>query len=89
MNKIKNNVLLVRIILLICLVFFFSFILHTRYRVPSDVSAEPDCNNPGFGDIDFCIARIEAEINALKPAQEYNKKELADLRVQISNLEKN
>ena len=51
------------------------------------VSSEPDCDNPGFGDIDFCISRIEQEINALRPAQEYNIKELADLRVQIKSLE--
>ena len=32
-------------------------------------SAEPDCDNPGVGDVDFCLARIEQEINALKPAR--------------------
>jgi peptidoglycan hydrolase-like amidase len=55
---------------------------------PALTIAEPDCDNPGFGDIDFCLQRIEEEINALKPANEYNKKELADLRTQISSLEK-
>lgn len=53
-----------------------------------NVLAEPDCNNPGIGDIDYCVAKIETEINALKPAHEYNKKELSDLRIQISSLEK-
>ena len=63
------------------------FSLFTIHRSLFTISAEPDCNNPGFGDIDYCISRIEQEISALKPAQEYNKKELADLRVQIKNLE--
>lgn len=51
------------------------------------VKAEPDCNNPGFGDLDHCIQKIQNEIDALKPAQEYNKNELASLRTQIKNLE--
>lgn len=54
----------------------------------SGVYAEPDCNNPSVGDVDFCVAKIESEINALKPAHEYNKKELADLKTQIASLEK-
>src|SRR3990170_6945378 len=51
-------------------------------------SAEPDCNNPGPGDIDYCLQKIQQEIDALTPAQEYNKQELADLRSQITNFEK-
>lgn len=51
------------------------------------IYAEPNCDSPSFGDIDYCIAKIEEEINALRPAQEYNKQELADLRVQIKSLE--
>ncbi len=61
------------------LLLFYSFTL---------TSAEPDCENPGRGDIDFCLQRIEQELNALKPAHEYNKKELSDLRNQITSLEK-
>ncbi len=50
--------------------------------------SEPNCDNPGFGDLDYCIQKIQTEIDALKPAHEYNKKELNDLRTQISGLEK-
>jgi peptidoglycan hydrolase CwlO-like protein len=76
-----------RVISFSLLVFLFLF-LNSKFQIPNSISAEPDCDNPGIGDVDFCIARIEQEINALKPAQEYNKKELADLRIQISSLEK-
>ncbi len=51
-------------------------------------SAEPDCNNPGPGDYDYCLQKIQQEIDALKPAHEYNKKELADLKVQLASLDK-
>ncbi len=51
------------------------------------IFAGPNCDSPGPGDIDFCMAKIESEINALKPAQEYNKKELSDLKAQIKSLE--
>src|SRR3989344_1698274 len=50
--------------------------------------AEPNCDSPGPGDFDFCIEKIQKEIDALKPAHEYNKKELEDLKIQVSNLEK-
>ena len=50
--------------------------------------AEPNCDSPGRGDIDYCLDKIQKEIDALKPAQEYNKKELSDLKGQIGNLEK-
>src|SRR3990167_7168257 len=63
-------------------------LLTTYYLQLTTISAEPNCDSPGPGDIDFCLTRIEQEINALKPAQEYNKKELSDLRTQIASLEK-
>lgn len=50
------------------------------------VFAEPDCENPGVGDIDTCLIKIKSEIDALQPAHEYNKKELADLRAQVDSL---
>ncbi|MBU0569714.1 hypothetical protein KKB40_02955, partial [Patescibacteria group bacterium] len=68
--------------------FVFIFSLFTIHYSPLTISAELNCDSPGPGDIDVCLARIESEINALKPAQEYNKKELADLRNQIASLEK-
>jgi len=49
--------------------------------------AEPNCDNPSTGDLDYCIQKLQQEINALAPAHEQNKKELASLRSQISNLE--
>lgn len=50
------------------------------------ITAEPDCDNPGFGDLDYCIQKIQNEVEALKPAHEYNKKELSDLKNQITSL---
>ena len=68
---------------------FIILFLSTIYHLLSTTAfAEPNCDSPGPGDIDFCLQRIESEISALKPAQEYNKKELADLRTQIASLEK-
>lgn len=52
------------------------------------IFSEPNCDSPGPGDIDYCLQKIQSEIDALKPAHEYNKKELADLRNQIASLEK-
>lgn len=68
---------------------FLSFpVLNTKYQILTTIFAEPNCDSPGRGDVDFCLQKIEKEIDALKPAQEYNKKELADLKSQISSLEK-
>ncbi len=50
------------------------------------VRAEPDCDNPGPSDLDYCIEKIGQEIETLKPAHEYNKKELAGLRTQVTKL---
>lgn len=56
---------------------------------PADLtSAEPNCDNPSSGELDYCIEKIKQEINALKPAHEANKTELANLRTQISSLER-
>lgn len=61
------------------------FLLGAKLRY---VTAEPNCDAPSIGDIDFCLDKLQKEIDALKPAHEYNKQELADLRIQISSLEK-
>ena len=50
------------------------------------IRAEPDCNNPGFGDYDYCIQKLQRDIDALSPAQEKNKADLASLNKQISDL---
>ncbi len=84
-----------KLVLNISILFFF---LTTNYldqrtiglwpKLLTTISAEPDCDKPNPGDYDFCLQRIEAEMKALEPANETNKKELADLRSQITNLEK-
>lgn len=50
------------------------------------LNAEPDCNNPTAGDYDYCIQKLQNEINALSPAQEKNKQDLASLNKQITDL---
>lgn len=71
-------------------VFFLSlFTIHYSVFSTSHPSfAEPNCNNPGPGDYDYCLQKIQQEIDALKPAHEYNKKELADLKTQLASLDK-
>ena len=51
-------------------------------------SAEPNCDSPGSGDLDYCIEKIQNEIDALKPAHEYNKQELANLKTEVNSLNK-
>jgi peptidoglycan hydrolase CwlO-like protein len=63
----------------------FAFLFSRSFM---STSAEPDCNNPGPGDYDYCLQKIQQEIDALKPAHEYNKKELADLKTQLASLDK-
>lgn len=63
--------------------FYFVFNL-----VKSPISSDPDCNNPNVGDIDYCLTKIQNEINALSPAHENNKKELSDLNAKISSIKK-
>lgn len=61
-------------------------VLYTIYSSPYSVLAEPNCDSPGKGDVDYCINKISGEIDALKPAHEYNKKQLSDLKTQIDSL---
>ncbi len=67
---------------------FLGYLLVIGDKLPGIVFAEPDCDAPGMGDIDYCLDKIQQEIDALKPAHEYNKKELSDLKVQIVSLGK-
>lgn len=71
--------------LLILVLLFLSTIFLTN---SSFISAESDCDNPGPEYYDHCYLKIQQEIDALKPAHEYNKKELAGLRSQLDNLKK-
>lgn len=66
------------------IIFFFAFM----FRSSSFTFAEPNCDNPGSGDLDYCIEKIQQEIDALKPAQEYNKQELTSLRTELNSLNK-
>lgn len=72
-----------KIISPLILILVFLFLLNP-FKV---LHAEPDCDHPGPGDIDYCLDRIQNTIDALKPAHEYNKQELSDLRDQINRLE--
>ena len=73
-------------LLVFLLLLFFSVLLLNNSPL---ISAEPNCDSPQEAeDIDYCIEKIQKEIDALKPAHEYNKQELAKLRSQISSLNK-
>lgn len=63
-------------------IFFVLFL----FFVPWRSLAEPDCNNPTYGEIDYCLSKIQGEIDALTPAHENNKKELSDLNRQLTSL---
>jgi len=67
---------------------FFLFSLTTNYHFLTTIFAEPNCDSPGPSDIDFCLEKIQRDIEALKPAHEYNKKELSDLRKEIEDFKK-
>lgn len=68
---------------LLTFLFLFSF----SYGLFLKVSAEPNCDNPSQGDLDYCIQKIGEEIAALAPAHEQNKKDLANLRSQIASIQ--
>src|SRR3990172_1960584 len=76
-----NNVLRIKHFL-----FPIFIILYSLFYIPTH--AEPNCESPTPGDVDYCLQRIEGEINALKPAHEYNKKELEGLKRQVDSLGK-
>lgn len=63
----------------------FSIVSTNRFWGRS-ANAEPNCDAPGPGDIDFCMQKIQSIIDALAPAQETNKKDLAKLRSQLDDL---
>ena len=63
-----------------------STLFSNHYSLFHGVSAEPNCDAPAIGDIDYCMQKIQALIDALAPAQETNKKDLAKLRAQLDDL---
>jgi peptidoglycan hydrolase CwlO-like protein len=86
MSKLKTHNLILKVIILFIFLVITSTLL--LFHFSTLLIAEPNCDSPGQGDIDYCLDKIQKEIDALMPAQEYNKKELADLKAQISSLEK-
>jgi len=66
------------------LVLFLTFLFFIPLQL--SVKGEPDCNNPKFGEIDVCLQKIKAEIEALTPAHETNKKELSSLNEQLTGI---
>src|SRR3972149_7819584 len=70
------------------ILFALSFVILFSSALLFDAHSEPNCDSPGPGDIDYCLEKVQKEIDALTPAHEYNKQELADLRVQINSLNK-
>ena len=67
----------------IVLVIISTFLL---FSSATFIHSEPNCDNPGSGDLQYCIDVITGKIDSLKPAHEANKKELTNLRNQTSNI---
>lgn len=53
-----------------------------------NATSTPDCDSDNLSgaDIDFCVAKLKRDAEALAPAHENNKKELDSLKKQVSNL---
>ena len=75
-----------KLILLGFLIFLFS-LFAIQYSV-FNISAEPNCDSPGSGDIDYCLAKIQEQLDALTPAHETNKQQLAGLKAQLASISK-
>ena len=73
-------------------IFLFISLLLTISLFPpqalKQTKAEPNCDSPGSGDIDYCLAKIQEQLDALTPAQENNKQELANLKSQLASITK-
>ena len=70
-------------------VIFLAVFLFIIFFAP--IQAEPNCDNPSglsAGDLQFCIEKIDREFNAIKPAHEKNKEELAKLKKQLDDLKR-
>lgn len=71
----------------------FVFLFERSFSKIPVTYAEVDCEADdlsGFSDseIDHCLIVLKQREEALRPAHEYNKKELADLRAQLNSLKK-
>jgi len=76
------------VILFLFSTFTLSLFPITNHFSPTTTSAEPNCDSPGTGDIDYCLAKIQEQLDALTPAQETNKQELAKLKSQLASISK-
>jgi hypothetical protein len=65
---------------------FVAILISVLFWGKISVFAEPNCDSPGPGDFDYCIEKIQNEIDALSPAHEYNKQELTGLQSQVVSL---
>lgn len=68
-------------------------LLGTMYSVLSTIRAEIDCQNTSPGgmsaaDAEYCANQLQNIINAYLPAQNANKKNLADLQSQLNSINK-
>ncbi|HSX48988.1 MAG TPA: SpoIID/LytB domain-containing protein [Candidatus Saccharimonadales bacterium] len=80
----KSNRL--KIFLILTLFCFTFFVSNKKINVSH---AEPNCNDPSsvaIGDMQYCIDKLKALADQLAPAQENNKRELAGLNSQITNI---
>ncbi len=71
-------------------IFILTFIFLSTYSL-TIVSGDLNCEAPSsvpIGDMQHCIDLLGQKINALMPAQENNKKELAGLNSQFASLQK-
>jgi peptidoglycan hydrolase CwlO-like protein len=72
------------LLLVLVLLFISTIFLSNSFLT----SAEPNCENPSQDELNYCIEKIQQELDALRPAHEYNKQELANLRTELSSLNK-
>ena len=70
----------------LALIFVFFLVLLLAKNLV--VKAEPDCDSSTIspGDADYCIQKLQAEIEARLPAHEKNKEDLAGLRTQLTQI---
>ncbi len=72
------------------LILFFLFVVSFSFKEKvRKVSAEPNCQDPSsvpIGDMQACIDKLKSIADSLAPAQENNKKELANLNSQLTSL---
>lgn len=85
--QVKRKMLNVKRLRIFLSIVFLSFlVLRFAYHV-SALSEECSQSQIPFGRLDVCIAEIEREVGALRPAHEKNQQELAALKKQLTSLQ--